>query len=211
MTTISSLTTNDLVSAQLNTGLSNLGIKKLVSAVNQRHVRKLVEPNFNSNFKTAGEQLKDFFTHTLTKASNAKEGPATDHLIVHCKNLLDLHNKVLLSRATSSDYIAKLGIDGGRGFLKFYLSVVDKNPRGNRALESPPQKRLLTQRIVKDTSVKRQMLVAVSEDLPETYSNVEQIWSLIKDNAINFFAICDLKLANIICGLQTHSSSHPCC
>ena len=169
-TNIPLLTTNDLVSVQLNNGLSNLGMEKLVSDVNQTPVGKLLGPNFNSNFKAAGEQLKHFFTHTLIKASNAKEASGTDILIVHCKNLLDLHNWVLLSQGTSSDYVAKLRINGGRGFLKFCLSVVDKNPQGNRALASPPQKRLLTQRIAKDTSVKSQMLIAVFEDLPEMYS-----------------------------------------
>ena len=54
------------------------------------------------------------------------------------------------------------------------------------------------------------MLVAVAEELPETYENVRQIWSLIQVYRVKFIAACDLKLANILCGLQAHSSSHPC-
>ena len=37
---------------------------------------------------------------------------------------------------------------------------------------SQPSKRLLTQRIVKDSGVKQQMLVAISEERPENYQNV---------------------------------------
>ena len=54
------------------------------------------------------------------------------------------------------------------------------------------------------------MLVAVAEELPETYENVRQIWSLIQVDRVKAIVACDLKLANILCGLQAHSSSHPC-
>ena len=40
------LTTLALVNVQLNTGLSNNGLKKLVRAINQTSSNKMVEPNF---------------------------------------------------------------------------------------------------------------------------------------------------------------------
>ena len=85
-----------------------------------------MDPNFSSNFKAAGEQLMDFFTHSLIKASFVKEAPATEHLIDHCKNLSDLHNRVLLSQGTSSDYVAKLKINGGRAFSNFVYQQLIK-------------------------------------------------------------------------------------
>ena len=68
-------------------------------------------------------------------------------------------------------------------------------------------KRLLRQRIAKDTSVKRQILVAFLEDLPENHENVQQIWSLIHTNSVQ---ACNMNMANILCRLQSHLSSHPC-
>ena len=109
------------------------------------------------------------------------------------------------SRNVSTERIIKIGIDGSKGFLKFYLGVIDRATK-----ESPPQKCLLTDRLAKDTGVKHQMLVAVVEELPETFENVCQIWSLIQVDWVNAIVACDLKLANILCGLQAHSSSHPC-
>ena len=41
---------------------------------------------------------------------------------------------------------------------------------------APPQKQFLTQRVGKDTGFKRIILVAVSKDLPEAHSNIDQIW-----------------------------------
>ena len=52
------------------------------------------------------------------------------------------------------------------------------------------------------------------QNTPESYHNVKAILNLIqvqeeclKDSLIS----CDLKLANILCGIQSHSSKHPCC
>ena len=194
-----------MVNVQLNTGLSNLGMRKLVRAVNQASDSKLVEPNFDKKFQAAGRQLKDFFTNSRIKVTNSKGETNADHIVAHCKDITELLNTVSISRNVSTERIVKLGIDGGKGFLKFCLGVIDIN-----TTDSQPHKHLLTQRLAKDTSVKRQMLVAVSEALPENYENVRQIWSLIHAEEIKAFVICDLKLANILCGLQAHSSSHPC-
>ena len=61
-TTTLPLSADALVNIQLNTGLLNISMKKLVKAVNQTAGTKLVEPNFPLNFKVAGKQLSDFFT-----------------------------------------------------------------------------------------------------------------------------------------------------
>ena len=59
----------------------------------------------------------------------------------------------------SGGYFVKLGRDGGRGFFKFCLKIVDTASRHETS--SPPQKQPLAQRTGKDTGVKRQVLVAV--------------------------------------------------
>ena len=56
------LTTLALLNVQLNMGLSNYGLKKLVTTVNQTSSIKVVEPNFYMNFLRAGQHLSDFFT-----------------------------------------------------------------------------------------------------------------------------------------------------
>ena len=37
-----------------------------------------------------------------------------------------------------------------------------------------------------------------------------RIWSLINANGLKLILACDMKVTNIICGLQTHSSMNPC-
>nr|XP_047129266.1 uncharacterized protein LOC124809287 isoform X1 [Hydra vulgaris] len=76
--------------------------------------------------------------------------------------------------------------------------------------DPPPCKKNLTTNSSKDSGCNRQLIIAIAEDLFETYLNVQNVLSLIKPNPKDFVVSCDLKLANILCGLQSHSSPHPC-
>ena len=109
-----------------------------------------------------------------------------------------------------------MGIDGGGSFLKVSLTRIvleeDETPPN-----SPVQKtiKLMSPPSTKATSVKQQTLIALAQNTPENYHNVKAILNLIqvqeecqKDSLV---ISCDLKLANILCGIQSHSSKHPCC
>nr|XP_012563456.1 unnamed protein product [Hydra vulgaris] len=133
----------------------------------------MVERNFYMNFLRLGQQLSDFFTCSDLKITDEKTDFRTVHVDAHCNDLSSLVNHVIQSRKRFGDYFVKVEIDGGKGFLK----------------------------TGKDTGVKRQIIVGVSEDLPEKHSNIEQTWSLA----------CDMKAANINCSLQTHSSNFWTC
>ena len=100
----------------------------------------------------------------------------------------------------------KLGVDGDGGFLKESFGIMEKVS----VLKSPPSKRLLTNSLAKDSGVKCQLLIAISEDLQENYSNVKQVFDLLNIEKIPFNLSCDMKLANFICGLQAYSSANPC-
>jgi hypothetical protein len=54
--------------------------------------------------------------------------------------------------------------------------------------------------------------VAVAPEVKETYSNVSSILNLLNIDAVDFTYMCavDLKMANILAGLQSHSCSFPC-
>ena len=177
-----SIKTEDLVQVQLNTGLSNLGMKKLASTINRVSDTKIVETSFLAKFEAIGKQLSEFFTQTSIQVLS--ESNSTDFVVVHCKDLAELLNEVLLSRRVFQNHIVKLGIDGGGGFLKVSLGIMELDSHCDS--RSPPRKKLLTQRTAKDSSVKRQMLVALSEGLPENFENVRQILSLIKLDKVNF-------------------------
>ena len=103
-------------------------------------------------------------------------------------------------------------IDGGGSFLKFSLSIISNGGSQNvKTSSASNDKSLLTVEHGQETSAKCQLLVAVAENVSETYENVKKVLSLFGTIDVPFFIECDIKLPNIICGIQSHSSKHPCC
>ena len=121
----------------------------------------MVEPNFYMNFLRVGQHLSDFFTCSDLKITDRKGDSGTVRVVAHYNNLSSLVNHVIQSSKISGGYFVKLGIDGGKVFLKFCLRIVNTALRDETS--SPPQKQPLTQRTDKDTGVNRQILVAISE------------------------------------------------
>jgi hypothetical protein len=202
------LTTTDMVKVQNNTGLSNNKIRGLASTLNKSFGARLVEPNFREDFASVGKKLEAFFTTTTVCDSSKKDNSGTK--VVHCISLSEFVAMVSEERGISkSSTITKIGIDGGGNFLKFSLSIIDtkRSPMqgaGQKATSLTASKSL-------DSGVKKQLIVAIAENLPENYENLKAIFSLLGQVGSPFFVACDMKVANILCGIQSHSSSHPCC
>ena len=63
-----------------------------------------------------------------------------------------------------------------------------------------------------DSSVKKLFVLAITKGIPETYFNVKTILAVLKlDNiTFDFCLATDLKLQNILMGIQSNSSTYPC-
>ncbi|KAK6168741.1 hypothetical protein SNE40_019926 [Patella caerulea] len=108
--------------------------------------------------------------------------------------------------------MVKVGIDGGGSFLKFCLNLI-KTDDSSRS--EPVQKRLkysegAFQGKFIDSGVKKLLLIAITEDVKESYDNVNPILDLLKLDRVEFMSAFDLKLANVYLGIGTHSSTYPC-
>ena len=102
-----------------------------------------------------------------------------------------------------------LGLDGGGGgFLKVSLGIQQSEQRLEAM--SPPSKKAAASPIVRDSGVKKLLPIAIAEDVPKNYNNVQKILYLIGIEKVHLVLSIDLKLANIVCGFQSHASSHPC-
>ena len=168
---------------------------------------RLLEPNFQQKFASAGSSRKDFFIATNVKLPDSNE--IRD--IVHCINLKTLKENITVSKDLMSSDTVKLGLDGGGSFFKVSLSLISEHQTEQ---QSPVKKsiKLASSENFKNTGVKKQLIVAISENTPETFGNVKLILDLMQVNELidKLILSCDMKLANIICGIQSHSSKHPC-
>ena len=90
--------------------------------------------------------------------SLARPSTKTDFLaeVVHCKSLGDFINSILRVRAITSPPLIKLGIGGGRSFLKFSLSVISNDGSQNvKTSSASNDKSLLIVEHGQETSAKR--------------------------------------------------------
>ena len=127
--------------------------------------------------------------------------------VIYCNDVNKLIDQILEVREVdSSNARVKFGIDSGGGYLKFCMSIFQNTSR--RMMNE----RKVIDRGFSDTGVKKIMILALTPNVKETYNNVKILFDLLRVHEIHLhvFYSVDLKMANIICGLQSHSSSYPC-
>ncbi|XP_012562124.1 uncharacterized protein LOC105847241 [Hydra vulgaris] len=135
-----------MVGVQIGTRLSNRGMSKLASSLNQATPLRIVEKNFREKFDSFRKSLSEHFETKAIRDSTKNDDQHPSQLLVFCPDVGSLANHVIKVMNVSGDPLIKIGIDGGGGFLKVSLGIIARNTDSN----SPPPKRGL-----KATGVKR--------------------------------------------------------
>lgn len=159
-----------------------------------------IEPGVREKLVEMNRQLKDLFEVVQLSSITGKVGSSSDEVVVYCTDVPELINRIKRSRPTAGDdFLVKIGIDGGRSFLKITLSVIS------------PQTEHLAGNDFKDGGVKKLFIIALSPNLAEKYDNISPIWTeLLKLHELEYLVAGDLKIINIIIGIMAHSSKNPC-
>lgn len=174
--------------------------------------RKAVGPGLEVQLTKDRHKLDDFFKYEMSmfieEESKKKKRPMRRFLqhAVFAKDVTILIDKIYEHRQINpNDALIRVGLDGGGGFLKICLSVF--NIKDPISCSSSLDKKFL------DSGVKKVQLVAVTPDVPENYVNMKRLWieAGIDRLPYKFTIATDLKLCNILLGLQNHSCMHPCC
>ncbi|CAH1113805.1 unnamed protein product [Psylliodes chrysocephalus] len=129
---------------------------------------------------------------------------------LYCNNLENLIEYIETQREIGNHHL-KFGIDGGGGFLKVCLSIQALQD-GNDQKELKRQKYNdgVCAQTFKDTRVKKLFILGIAKSAQENYDNVSEIWKILNINNFSCTIATDLKLANILLGITSHSSSYPC-
>ncbi len=172
--------------------------------------RKLFEPN-----------LKDYITQRhrsldhLFEVIDVEFGEVQPTVV--CTDIDSLIRTISDERQQFDTELAfKIGIDGGGGYLKFCLNSI--NPEEMFITQSNLRSTYncgVASKAMKSTGVNKLQIIGLAPDVPETYDNVLQLWSMLDINQLfkekeNVRVAADLKLCNIIIGLMSHSCNHPC-
>ena len=213
-----SFSASDMRDIQIDLGLSvNKTLQHARRLRYQTSNRKCVEANLKKHLEDFSHKLDDYFkvhqSH-LKKPDGFEPGLETP--VVYCSDMDSLIETVLLERMKDFEKVElKIGIDGGGGFLKVCLNII-----GEDSENVPPTKRRkyseVARDLFKDSSVQKLLILAIAPNVTENYSNVFDIWRMLKfedslaQEALKTRFATDLKMCNILLGLMSHASSHPC-
>lgn len=172
-----------------------------------------------SGLKNKNEDLKDFFGIQVAKFETiiGNKTETVERPVVFCKDINSLIEFIVAKRKLSA-FRTQIGMDGGGGFVKICLTLASSK---SDEIESVPIKcnqakwkyeNGVAANQHKDTSVKRLIIIGICPNVQENYSNMDTLWTMVGLGNINSTPTIstDLKLANIISGIMSHSSTFPC-
>ena len=101
-----------------------------------------------------------------------------------------------------------LSVDGGQSKLIATMAIVPKNEMDKKARMKQSNVRDRS----KSTSTKRCLVISRVDQVPENYTNVTVLMSKLDLHELrkDFCVVADLKLVDIMVGIQSTSSMHPC-
>ena len=174
--------------------------------------RKAIEPGFQSKMRVKNRRLSDYFESKKCVFRYVSKKEKIDynfeeHVVV-CKDINELMDLIIEERKLKDDEIlVRIGMDGGGGFMKFVVSIFELNAAGG----SKKRGEKIFDRF-KHSGVKKLIILGTAPEIQENYVNIKRLWleTGIDNLARKFTIATDLKLTNIILGLMSHSSRHPC-
>ena len=87
---------------------------------------------------------------------------------------------VKMERNINSDHDVKVSLNGGGGFLKICLSVMENTHNGSVPCVRSRYSEGIAAHALKDTGVKRIMILSIAPETQENYSNILRLWILIQ-------------------------------
>ncbi|PAA56542.1 hypothetical protein BOX15_Mlig006248g1 [Macrostomum lignano] len=170
---------------------------------------RAVESRLKDSLVTQNRVLEDFFK-LQTLQFELSSSAIGDRAAVLCTDASRLIEFIVQQRG-ASNFECRLGLDGGGGFFKICMSVVastsDHQAHGGAAAVHESVRRHSQ---FNDAGVKKIIVLAIVNDISETYKNVKTLLQAVSVVELSAVTVTDMKLANILCGLQPHSCAHPC-
>ena len=188
--------------------ISNRNIVRTLSILRKKLPKEQFKANLRKVLQQRSNLLDDMFETEFVSVVDAK-GDEISMPVTSSKHLSTLIQLVCEKRGYSEDDVKlAVGVDGGQGKLIATLAVMPKNEKDKQGRMSEKEVKDRS----KSTSTKRCLVVARVDNVPENYTNVKVLMNKIKLDELrkDFCVIADLKLIDIMTGIQSTSSIHSC-
>ena len=188
--------------------ISNRNIVKTLSILRKRLPKEMFKSNLRKAIAKRTNLLEDLFESVFTDVVDG-EGETINMPVTYAKHLPTLIHLICEKRNYSEDDIKLcLGVDGGQSKLIATLAVIPKNEKNK--CERMSEK--LWKDRSKSTSTKRCFLVGRIDSVPENRTNVKVLIDHLNLPELrrDFCIIADIKLIDLMVGIQSTSSIHSC-
>ena len=149
---------------QVKRNLSDDGMKHIAQDLRQGGGD--VEPKFMENLLNRGKMLSGYFGLKVipwrVKEKDSELYVEVTKQAILCNDVKGLVDYVTRKREVR-EFMNRIGIDGGQGFFKVCLSIVDTSRREIKKGE------------YKDSGVKKIFVLAIVQDKCEVYENIREI------------------------------------
>ncbi|PAA78421.1 hypothetical protein BOX15_Mlig010790g22 [Macrostomum lignano] len=190
-------------------GLSGRQTRQAAQFFREWKGRSSIEPNLLHRLAELNSELDPFYA-TESVQVRCSTGEFETRTVVFCSNVSGLVGYVLARRRMDPDpgsFLLKIGIDGGRGFFKVCMTLVRSGEQSSILLGGVTE---AGSSPFAEGGVKKLIIIAAVEKVPEYYENVQTVLNLLNLEDVSFCSSVDMKLANVLLGLQSASSAHPC-
>ena len=188
--------------------ISNRSILKTLSILRKKLPKEIFKSNLKAVLTKRSNMLDDFFDTQFNEVVDSN-GDQIMMPVTIAKHLPTLIQLVCEKRGYDEDNIKLcLGIDGGQAKILATLAVIPKYEKDKQGRKA--------EKLVKDrsksTGAKRCLVVGRIDAVPENRTNVKVLIENLDLPEIkkDFAVIADLKLIDILCGIQSTSSIHCC-
>ena len=195
------LTNKDIIDIIQETNIAEEKIMKILMKLRKKWGRKVITPNVKKALKERKNLMASFFTleyidENSEKCFKDKEGNVQPRWLVYChdlEGLIDLKVMILEENNLDppSDLTEVAGLDGGKGKLMLCYSWSSMT---NRNMKGP----------------KQCLVLALVASVEENVENLRILFEKTKLNQQDIVLAGDLKVINILCGMQNHRAKHPC-
>ena len=182
--------------------------KKAATIIRSWKVRNSIETAAIDSLRSKDKDLKDFFdTKQLELMKTGGESVTRD--VVFCVDVEGLIHYLLEARNVEGDHTIKIGIDGGGDFFKICMNIMveDEEEITSKRMKYPEG---AFSKDSKSGSVKKLIILAICQEIPENYENLKSILAIMDLDQISFISALDMKLALIMFGLSGASATFPC-
>ena len=186
----------DLLKFQILNNLTDSTTKHLATFINKFIQTGTIEKGFQQKLREAYSKCDDFFDRELVEFIDEDTGKIKQFAFTHVKDLSTFLFFIMAQRRLEpQDTEAHLGLDKGGKLLKLTLTVLQQEEVQGEPLSS---------------GVNKSFVVAVFADLQESHKSIMYMYKAVNAWETSHIQTNDLKVDNIMCGIQSHACSFPC-